>query len=42
MYFGSLEIDSIENGTALLKNGEKVAVTDKNKTLFTEAPIDGS
>jgi hypothetical protein len=42
MYFGSLEIDSIENGTALLKNGERVSVTDKNKNLFTEAPIDGS
>jgi hypothetical protein len=42
MYFGTLEIDSIENGMALLKNGEKIAVTDKNKNLFTEAPIDGS
>lgn len=42
MYFGTIEIDSIENGIATLKNGEQIAVTDKNKNLFTEAPIDGS
>lgn len=42
MYFGVLEIESVENDVVTLKNGDKIEITDKNKELFTEEPLDGS
>ena len=42
MYFGSQEIESVDNNTVALKNGFVIEVTDKNKELFTEEPLGGS
>lgn len=42
MYFGSQEIESVDNNTVTLKNGFVIEVTDKNKELFTEEPLGGS
>ena len=39
MYFGSLEIESVEGNLVTLKNGTSLEVTEKNKELFTEEAI---
>lgn len=42
MYFGSLEIETINDDNVVLKNWATIEITEKNKKLFTEEAITGS
>ena len=39
MFYGSLEVESIENGIATFKTGEKINFPESNKYLLTENAI---
>jgi len=42
MYFGTQEIETVDNNTVTFKNGSSIEITNKNKELFTEEPMTGS
>lgn len=42
MYFGSQEIESIDNNIVTLKNWDTIEIEEKNKQLFTEELTTGS
>lgn len=42
MYFGSKEIESVNDNVITFKDGNTLAIEEKNKNLFTEEPMDAS
>lgn len=38
MFYGSIEIDSIADGVATLKNGDTISIPECNMYLLTETP----
>ena len=42
MYFGSKEIESVNDNVITFKDGNTLTIEEKNKNLFTEEPMDAS
>ncbi len=42
MYFGSKEIETVNENIVTFKDGYTMEIVEKNKQLFTETPLSGS